>query len=44
MVSPGVDADATRVVSGGDRVAPGQRTSDDIEATTVIPPLDPDRR
>ncbi|MFF4879815.1 hypothetical protein [Micromonospora sp. NPDC000668] len=44
VVSPGVDADATQVVSGGDRVAPSQRTSDDIEATTVIPPLDPDRR
>ncbi|MEU1587747.1 hypothetical protein [Micromonospora sp. NPDC005710] len=36
-----VDPDATQVVSGGtDRAVPGQRTSDDGETTTVIPPVD----
>ncbi|MGC4749816.1 mechanosensitive ion channel family protein [Micromonospora sp. DT201] len=37
------DADTTQVVSAGGAV-PGQRTSDDSEATTVIPPFDPNRR
>ncbi|MBM0275954.1 mechanosensitive ion channel family protein [Micromonospora tarensis] len=32
------DADTTQVVGGG--AVPGQRASDDSEATTVIPPLD----
>ncbi|MGQ5264573.1 mechanosensitive ion channel family protein [Micromonospora sp. ZYX-F-536] len=41
----GGDADATQVVSGGTgRAVPDQRTGDDIEATTVIPPVDPPRR
>ncbi|MBM7494730.1 hypothetical protein JOD64_005952 [Micromonospora luteifusca] len=39
----GGDADTTQVVSPGGAV-PGQRASDDSEATTVIPPLDPNRR
>ncbi|SIM64166.1 Conserved TM helix [Micromonospora cremea] len=44
-VGRGVDAEATQVVSTGtDRVAPDQRTSDDSETTTVIPPVDPHRR
>ncbi|MGW5581443.1 membrane protein [Micromonospora chokoriensis] len=37
------DADATQVVRAGGTV-PGPRTSDDSEATTVIPPVDPNRR
>ncbi|MEW2432272.1 hypothetical protein AB0877_30095 [Micromonospora sp. NPDC047644] len=41
VVSTGVDPDTTQVVSGGtDRAVPGQRTSDDGETTTVIPPVD----
>ena len=32
------DSDTTQVVGGG--AVPGQRASDDIEATTVIPPVD----
>ncbi|MGC4851335.1 mechanosensitive ion channel family protein [Micromonospora sp. DT15] len=40
-VGTGVDSDTTQVVTGGtDRAVPGQRTSDDSESTTVIPPLD----
>ncbi|WP_405433236.1 mechanosensitive ion channel family protein [Micromonospora sp. NBC_00617] len=35
------DADTTQVISGG---VPGQRTSDDSETTTVIPPVDHHRR
>ncbi|SCF19624.1 mechanosensitive ion channel family protein [Micromonospora chokoriensis] len=42
VVSRG-DADTTQVVSAGGAV-PGPRTSDDSEATTVIPPVDPNRR
>ncbi|MFF5181354.1 hypothetical protein ACFY2Q_25280 [Micromonospora sp. NPDC000316] len=37
------DADTTQVVRAGGTV-PGPRTSDDIESTTVIPPVDPNRR
>ncbi|MEU8217630.1 hypothetical protein AB0C47_17875 [Micromonospora taraxaci] len=37
------DADATQVVSAGGPV-PGPRTSDDSETTTVLPPVDPNRR
>lgn len=37
------DADTTQVVSAGGAV-PGQRTNDDSETTTVIPPVDPHRR
>ncbi|MEV1158424.1 hypothetical protein AB0J27_23800 [Micromonospora chokoriensis] len=37
------DADATQVVSAGGAV-PGPRTSDDSETTTVLPPVDPNRR
>ncbi|MDG4838923.1 hypothetical protein O7631_20600 [Micromonospora sp. WMMD967] len=37
------DADTTQVVSAGGAV-PGPRTSDDSEATTVLPPVDPNRR
>ncbi|MCG5463528.1 hypothetical protein MED01_001681 [Micromonospora sp. MED01] len=41
VVGAGVDPDATQVVTGGtDRAVPGQRTSDDGETTTVIPPVD----
>ncbi|WCN84199.1 mechanosensitive ion channel family protein [Micromonospora sp. LH3U1] len=41
----GVDADTTQVVStGAGGAVPGQRTSDDSETTTVIPPIDPNRR
>ena len=37
----GADPDATQVVPGGtDHAVPGQRTSDDSETTTVIPPVD----
>ncbi|MET7950918.1 hypothetical protein [Micromonospora sp. NPDC005324] len=40
-VGTGVDPDTTQVVTGGtDRAVPGQRTSDDSETTTVIPPVD----
>ncbi|WP_430501570.1 mechanosensitive ion channel family protein [Micromonospora trifolii] len=40
-VGAGVDPDTTQVVTGGsDRAVPGQRTSDDSETTTVIPPVD----
>ncbi len=40
-VGTGVDPDTTQVVTGGtDRAVPGQRTSDDGETTTVIPPVD----
>ncbi|MCX5064565.1 hypothetical protein OOJ91_01620 [Micromonospora lupini] len=42
VVGPGREADTTQVISGG--TVPGQRTSDDSEATTVIPPVDPNRR
>jgi hypothetical protein len=42
VVGPRRDGDTTQVISGG--AVPGQRTSDDSEATTVIPPVDPDRR
>jgi hypothetical protein len=42
VVGPHRDADTTQVISGG--VVPGQRTSDDSETTTVIPPVDPERR
>ncbi|MEU8165290.1 hypothetical protein AB0B97_02140 [Micromonospora sp. NPDC049004] len=41
VVDPHRDADTTQVISGG---VPGQRTSDDSETTTVIPPVDPHRR
>ncbi|WUR62712.1 hypothetical protein OHS32_15480 [Micromonospora chokoriensis] len=37
------DADTTQVVSAGGAV-PGPRTSDDSETTTVLPPVDPNRR
>ncbi|RAO31698.1 hypothetical protein ONO23_03458 [Micromonospora noduli] len=41
VVGAGADPDATQVVTGGtDRSVPGQRTSDDSETTTVIPPVD----
>ncbi|MGC4829182.1 mechanosensitive ion channel family protein [Micromonospora arida] len=41
VVGTGAEADATQVVTGGtDRAVPGQRTSDDSETTTVIPPID----
>ncbi|RLP91210.1 hypothetical protein EAD89_12170 [Micromonospora sp. BL4] len=40
----GGDADTTQVVSTGDGAVPGQRISDDSETTTVIPPVDPNRR
>ncbi|RLP95650.1 hypothetical protein EAD98_12875 [Micromonospora sp. CV4] len=40
----GGDADTTQVVSAGDGAVPGQRISDDSETTTVIPPVDPNRR
>ena len=37
--------DTTQVVGGGTSgTVPGQRTSDDSETTTVIPPVDPNRR
>ncbi|WFE99015.1 hypothetical protein [Micromonospora sp. WMMD964] len=39
----GGDADTTQVVRAGGTV-PGPRTSDDSEATTVLPPVDPKRR
>ncbi|MDG4781081.1 hypothetical protein O7614_15645 [Micromonospora sp. WMMD961] len=42
VVSRG-DADTTQVVSAGGAV-PGPRTSDDSETTTVLPPVDPNRR
>ncbi|MFY1614972.1 mechanosensitive ion channel family protein [Micromonospora sp. WMMD736] len=42
VVGPHRDADTTQVISGG--AVPGQRTSDDSAATTVIPPVDPERR
>ncbi|MEU7589667.1 hypothetical protein AB0A95_25640 [Micromonospora sp. NPDC049230] len=54
--SPAVDSEATQVVGRGDAdttqvistgaggTVPGQRTSDDSETTTVIPPVDPHRR
>jgi hypothetical protein len=42
VVRPG-DADTTQVVSAGGTV-PGPRTSDDSETTTVLPPVDPNRR
>lgn len=39
------DADTTQVVStGAGGAVPGQRTSDDSESTTVIPPVDPNWR
>ncbi|MCF0096605.1 hypothetical protein B0E54_05472 [Micromonospora sp. MH99] len=41
VVDPHRDADTTQVISGG---VPGQRTSDDSETTTVLPPVDPHRR
>ncbi|MET8352988.1 MULTISPECIES: hypothetical protein [unclassified Micromonospora] len=45
VVRPAADPEATQVVSAGaDRVVPDQRASDDSEATTVIPPVDPNRR
>ncbi|MFI6237475.1 hypothetical protein ACIBD9_28260 [Micromonospora sp. NPDC050784] len=41
VVGAGADPDTTQVVTGGiDRAVPGQRTSDDSETTTVIPPVD----
>ncbi|WP_444951386.1 mechanosensitive ion channel family protein [Micromonospora ureilytica] len=41
VVGAGADPEATQVVTGGiDRPVPGQRTSDDSETTTVIPPVD----
>ncbi|MET8092494.1 hypothetical protein [Micromonospora sp. NPDC005220] len=41
VVGAGADPDTTQVVTGGtDRAIPGQRASDDSEATTVIPPVD----
>ncbi|MCO1594352.1 hypothetical protein M8C17_04160 [Micromonospora sp. RHAY321] len=45
VVGGSADADATQVVGGGaGRGVPDQRSGDDIEATTVIPPVDPGRR
>ncbi|MCZ7373946.1 hypothetical protein O3438_03530 [Micromonospora sp. WMMC250] len=54
VVTRPADADATQVVSGGDAdttqvvsaggAVPGPRTSDDSETTTVLPPVDPNRR
>ncbi|MEO3770349.1 hypothetical protein [Micromonospora sp. B9E7] len=54
MVTRPVDADATQVVSRGDAdttqvvgaggAVPGPRTGDDSETTTVLPPVDPNRR
>ncbi|MEU5910298.1 hypothetical protein [Micromonospora sp. NPDC047527] len=41
VVRPSTDGDTTQVVSGA---VPGQRTSDDAETTTVLPPVDPKRR
>ncbi|MFG1916867.1 hypothetical protein [Micromonospora sp. NPDC048898] len=39
------DADTTQVIStGAGGTVPGQRTGDDSETTTVIPPVDPHRR
>ncbi|GAB3937807.1 hypothetical protein GCM10027614_16720 [Micromonospora vulcania] len=44
VVGRGGDGDTTQVVRGGtDRVAPEQRSGDDSETTTVIPPVDPNR-
>ncbi|KAB1937451.1 hypothetical protein F8271_19055 [Micromonospora sp. ALFpr18c] len=41
----GGDSDTTQVVgTGAGGAVPGQRASDDSEATTVIPPVDPNRR
>ncbi|MCG5436538.1 mechanosensitive ion channel family protein [Micromonospora foliorum] len=41
VVGTGADPDTTQVVTGGtDRAVPGQRTSDDSETTTVIPPVE----
>ncbi|CCH18210.1 Conserved TM helix repeat-containing protein [Micromonospora lupini str. Lupac 08] len=42
VVGPGREADTTQVISGG--IVPGQRSSDDSDTTTVIPPVDPNRR
>lgn len=44
VVGPHRDADTTQVISGGTGGVPAQRSSDDSETTTVIPPADPDRR
>ncbi|MGC5285146.1 mechanosensitive ion channel family protein [Micromonospora sp. DT231] len=45
VVSRGGDADTTQVVStGAGGAVPGQRAGDDSETTTVIPPIDPNRR
>ncbi|WP_433133359.1 mechanosensitive ion channel family protein [Micromonospora sp. CA-240977] len=39
------DADTTQVIStGAGGTVPGQRAGDDSETTTVIPPVDPNRR
>ncbi|WP_406069262.1 mechanosensitive ion channel family protein [Micromonospora sp. NBC_01638] len=45
VVPAPADSEATQVVStGAGGQVPGQRTSDDSEATTVIPSIDPNRR